>query len=187
VEITEVRIKLMNDRDEKLQAFCSITFNDDFVVRDLKIIGGSKGSFVAMPSRKLMDRCTRCGGKNHLRAKFCNECGFKLDSNRSERDKRGRARLHTDIAHPINTRFRETIQERIIKAYQDELVKAEQPGYTAPSMDYDLFEEADNSPSSAGPRWPTPNREPRETQECSKPDQDKKKAADDSFDAGIFS
>ena len=57
MEITEVRIKLMEDNNERLQAFCSVTFDDAFVVRDLKIIEGTKGSFVAMPSRKLTDRC----------------------------------------------------------------------------------------------------------------------------------
>src|SRR5881227_3286591 len=79
VVITEVRIKLMedNNENERLQAFCSVTFDDAFVVRDLKIIEGTKGSFVAMPSRKLMDRCPGCGCKYHLRARFCNQCGSK--------------------------------------------------------------------------------------------------------------
>src|SRR5207248_1435999 len=69
VVITEVRIKLMEDNNERLQAFCSVTFDDCFVIRDLKIIEGTKGSFVAMPSRKLTDRCPGCGSKNHLRAR----------------------------------------------------------------------------------------------------------------------
>ena len=57
--ITEVRIKLMedNNENERLQAFCSITFDNCFVVRDLKIIEGSHGPFVAMPSRKLTSHC----------------------------------------------------------------------------------------------------------------------------------
>ena len=38
MEITEVRIKLMEESGERLQAFCSITFDDCFVIRDLKII-----------------------------------------------------------------------------------------------------------------------------------------------------
>src|SRR4030095_1754546 len=53
VEITEVRIKLMEEPGERLKAFCSITFDNCLVVRDLKIIDGSNGPFVAMPSRKL--------------------------------------------------------------------------------------------------------------------------------------
>ena len=112
--ITEVRIKLMedNNENERLQAFCSVTFDDAFVVRDLKIIEGTKGSFVAMPSRKLTDRCPGCGCKNHLRARFCNQCGGKLDEDRATRDADGRVKLHADIAHPINSACREVIQTR---------------------------------------------------------------------------
>ena len=53
MEITEVRISLRND--DKLKAFASVTFDDCFVVRGLKIIEGANGSFVAMPSRKRND------------------------------------------------------------------------------------------------------------------------------------
>ena len=52
MQITEVRIKLMDEPGERLKAFCSITFDNCFVVRDLKIIDGATGPFVAMPSRK---------------------------------------------------------------------------------------------------------------------------------------
>src|SRR5947207_182912 len=137
VEITEVRIKLMEDNNERLQAFCSVTFDDMFVVRDLKIIEGTKGSFVAMPSRKLTDRCGHCGCKNHLRARFCNNCGSKQDEDRATRDAQGRAKLHADIAHPINSACREVIQSAVIKAYQEERVRAKQPGYVS---SYDEFD-----------------------------------------------
>ena len=53
IEITEVRVSLRND--DKLKAFVSITLNDSFVVRGLKIIHGNSGLFVAMPSRKRPD------------------------------------------------------------------------------------------------------------------------------------
>ncbi len=53
VEITEVRVSLRND--EKLKAFVSITLNDSFVIRGLKVIRGNTGLFVAMPSRKRPD------------------------------------------------------------------------------------------------------------------------------------
>ncbi len=137
MEITEVRIKLMEDNNERLQAFCSITFDDMFVVRDLKIIEGTKGSFVAMPSRKLTDRCPQCGCKNHLRARFCNQCGSRLDEDRATRDASGRAKLHADIAHPINSACREVIQTAIIKAYQEEKERSKQPGYVCTYDDYD--------------------------------------------------
>jgi stage V sporulation protein G len=135
VVITEVRIKLMEDNHERLQAFCSVTFDDAFVIRDLKIIEGTKGSFVAMPSRKLTDRCPGCGSKNHLRARFCNQCGGRLDEDRATRGADGRAKLHADIAHPINADCRHAIEERVVRAFHSELDRSKQPGYVAPSLD----------------------------------------------------
>jgi stage V sporulation protein G len=127
----------MEDNNERLLAFCSVTFDDAFVVRDLKIIEGSKGSFVAMPSRKLTDRCGQCGYKNHLRARHCNQCGHKLDEDRATRDADGRAKLHADIAHPINSACREVIQTAVLRAYQEEKERAKQPGYICRYDDYD--------------------------------------------------
>jgi len=140
VEITEVRIKLMEDNsgsNERLQAFCSITFDDMFVIRDLKIIEGAKGFFVAMPSRKLTDRCHGCGTKNHLRSRFCNQCGSRLDENRAIRDADGRAKLHADIAHPINSMCREKIQSAVLASYADELERSKMPGYVSRYDDLD--------------------------------------------------
>src|SRR5436309_11455637 len=128
VEITEVRIKLMEDGSERLQAFCSITFDDCFVVRDLKIIDGANGPFVAMPSRKLTAHCPQCGCKNHLRAAHCNQCGGRMNADRMIKDEDGRAKLYADIAHPINSACREMIQERVIREYQQELERAKLPG-----------------------------------------------------------
>ncbi len=137
--ITEVRIKLMedNNENERLQAFCSVTFDDAFVVRDLKIIEGTKGSFVAMPSRKLTDRCPQCSAKNHLRARHCNQCGGKLDEDRATRDADGRVKLHADIAHPINSACREVIQSAVLKAFNDERERSKQPGYICTYDDFD--------------------------------------------------
>ncbi|GIW87428.1 MAG: stage V sporulation protein G [Isosphaeraceae bacterium] len=140
MEITEVRIKLMEDNsgsNERLQAFCSITFDDMFVIRDLKIIEGAKGFFVAMPSRKLSDRCSHCGTKNHLRSRFCNHCGSRLDENRALRDSDGRAKLHADIAHPINSACREKIQNAVLASYAEELERSKLPGYVSRYDDFD--------------------------------------------------
>ena len=53
MEITEIRITLRED--EKLRGFASITLDDCFVIRGLKIIEGANGMFVAMPNRKRKD------------------------------------------------------------------------------------------------------------------------------------
>jgi stage V sporulation protein G len=136
VEITEVRIKLMDDPHDRLQAFCSVTFDGCFVIRDLKIIQGSKGPFVAMPSRKLTDRCPKCHAKNHLRAMFCNQCGAKLDEERATKDTDGRAKLYADIAHPINSNCRELIQDRVLVEFESELIHSKEPGYLCTYDDY---------------------------------------------------
>ncbi len=136
MDITEVRIKLMEDAQERLQAFCSITFDHCFVIRDLKIIEGAKGSFVAMPSRKLTDRCPKCNTKNQLRALYCNQCGAHLTDDRAGKDADGRAKLYADIAHPINSRCRELIQKKVMEAFRDEQVKARLPGYVCSYDDY---------------------------------------------------
>lgn len=52
LNITEVRIRLMEKNDTKLKAVASITIDDCFVVHDLKIIEGPDGNFIAMPSKK---------------------------------------------------------------------------------------------------------------------------------------
>jgi stage V sporulation protein G len=150
VVITEVRIKLVEENNERLMAFCSITLDNAFVIRDLKIIEGTKGLFVAMPSRKLTDRCPRCGSKNHLRARYCNSCGNHLDENRAPRDHDGRAKLHADIAHPINSACREVMQMAIIKSFQDEKERSKMPGYVCTYDDYDGGDFDYDSPSYAG-------------------------------------
>lgn len=137
MEITEVRIKLMEDAGQRLRAFCSITLDDSFVIRDLKIIEGTNGLFVAMPSRKLTARCSKCGCKNHLRAAYCNQCGVRLRDDRAGRDDSGRVKLYADIAHPINSACRERMQQRIIEAFGLEQERSKQPGYVPSYQDFD--------------------------------------------------
>ena len=50
MKITDIRVLLRDD--EKLKAFVSVTFDNAFAVRGMKIIEGAKGTFLAMPSRK---------------------------------------------------------------------------------------------------------------------------------------
>lgn len=144
MQVTEVRIKLMEDPGERLKAFCSVTFDNCFVVRDLKIIEGTSGPFVAMPSRKLTSHCPQCGTKNHLRANHCNNCGRSLPQDRSSVDSDGRMKLYADIAHPINSACREMIQDDVIQEYRDELERAKQPGYVSRYDDFDLDMDADH-------------------------------------------
>ena len=80
MEITDIRIKKV-EAGGKLKAYVTVTFDDCFVVHNLKIISGKDGTFVAMPSRKTSN------GE------------------------------YKDIAHPINSEFRNMIQNRILEEY----------------------------------------------------------------------
>ena len=87
MDITDIRIKKVNT-EGKLKAYVTVTFDDCFVVHNLKIISGKAGTFIAMPSRK-----TKTGE-------------------------------YKDIAHPINSFFRQTIQSKIIE--EDEKIRIEE-------------------------------------------------------------
>lgn len=52
MNITEVRVRLVNKEDSKLKAVASITIDSCFVVHDIKVIQGNEGMFISMPSRK---------------------------------------------------------------------------------------------------------------------------------------
>lgn len=99
MEITDIRIRKL-DTDSKLKAYVTITFDDSFVVHNVKIIDGKNGPFIAMPSRK-----TRSGE-------------------------------YKDVAHPINSSFRGTMQDDILKEYERVLKEGGDAG-SGDSMDGD--------------------------------------------------
>lgn len=142
MNITEIRIKLVPGKRDKLRGFASITVDSCLVIRDIKIIEGGQGIFVAMPSRKLCDRCPSCAGKNHVRARFCNDCGTRLDQTRADNDERGRPRLYADVAHPIHQRARDFVQGAVLEEYRLELERSSKEGYvetTFDDLDYDYL------------------------------------------------
>jgi len=83
MDITDIRIRKV-EADGKLKAYVTVTFDDCFVIHNVKIIEGKSGTFIAMPSRK-----TKNGD-------------------------------YKDVAHPINSEFRQVLQERILRAFEEE-------------------------------------------------------------------
>ncbi|HEB11462.1 MAG TPA: septation regulator SpoVG [Spirochaetales bacterium] len=81
MEITDIRIKEVTTGG-KLKAYVTVTFDDCFVVHNLKIITGQSGMFIAMPSRR-----TKSGE-------------------------------YKDVAHPINSSFRQMMQKEIIEEFE---------------------------------------------------------------------
>ncbi len=55
MNITDVRIRKVQKEDSKLKAVASITLDDAIAIHDIKIVEGTDGCFVAMPSRKTQD------------------------------------------------------------------------------------------------------------------------------------
>ena len=109
------------------------------------------------------------------------------------RDDDGRAKLYADIAHPINSLCREQIQQRVIKAFEEEKARSKIPGYV-PS--YEDFESEVIAPPAAArpvttvtthtqvpekPRGPhkVPSQQPQPQKAANSPTRD-------GFGAGVF-
>lgn len=145
MQITEVRVFLKEGQDKKLKAYATLTFDNMFVVRNVKVIEGNKGMFVAMPSRKIKEPCPKCGFRNAVRSKFCNQCGATLPQTEPKiavaGDDTSRQSEHKDIAHPITAEARDYIQRKVLEAYENEKKAGPAPkpaaaGPTAGSVPY---------------------------------------------------
>ncbi len=82
MEITDIRIRKV-DGNDKLRAYVTVAFDDEFAVHNIKVIESQNGLFIAMPSKAAADG------------------------------------TYKDIAHPINTSFREKLQNAILERYND--------------------------------------------------------------------
>lgn len=134
MEITETRIFLKESPDKKLKAYATVTFDNAFVVRNIKVIEGNGGLFIAMPSRKIKYMCPKCSFRNEAKAKFCNQCASQLpDSAKITPFQDKTQSEHRDIAHPITQSFREYLQKKVLDAYEAEKVKGPAMSQRAPS------------------------------------------------------
>jgi len=129
MDITEVRVFIKEGPDKKLKAYATLTFDSCFVIRNVKVIQGTKGLFVAMPSRKVRESCPKCNFKNAVRSRYCNQCGSGLPQPVQQVQTAAtavRQAEHRDIAHPITLECREMIQKKVLQAFDEESIKAPQ-------------------------------------------------------------
>ncbi len=136
MEITEIRAFIKEGPDKKLKAYTTVTFDNAFVVRNIKVIQGASGLFIAMPSRKVKTSCPRCSFKNEVGSRFCNKCGTQLPAEELKQPADAKTE-HRDIAHPISKEFREYLQSRILEAYERELAHVGPAGSSASEVDED--------------------------------------------------
>ena len=114
--------------ETRLKAYATLTFDCCFVVRNIKVIEGRHGLFVAMPSHKPKLACERCHFKNDFGGRFCSQCGAALSRAPSSPAPVGEsglteAQAHRDIAHPITAEFRQYLQQKVLEAYEAERAK----------------------------------------------------------------
>ena len=126
MNVTDVQIVLTpTNHDERLLAFATVVFDACMVLKDVRIIDGTKGIFVAMPSKKLCDRCHECGWKVRLLDRWCSDCGVRLADDRVAKDEHGNPRLNpdgsrklfSDLCHPITSAFRIALQETVLAEF----------------------------------------------------------------------
>lgn len=156
MEITEVKIFMKEGQDKKLKAYATLTFDNMFVVRNVKVIEGTKGLFVAMPSRKLKEPCPKCNFRNVVRSKYCNNCGATLPMTEHKAPAAGAEGLpreseHKDIAHPITAECRDYIQKKVLEAFDKEK-KSPQPAQSHSAHSHGSS--AASAPSSAPAKSP---------------------------------
>ncbi|MEZ6093234.1 MAG: SpoVG family protein [Pirellulaceae bacterium] len=116
MNLTDIRIKLAGNQSNRLLAFCSIVLDNEFAIRDIRVLQGDHGIVVAMPCRKRTIKCDRCGTNNAFNATYCNHCGHeqkKLDLSREEQ--------YQDVAHPICSESRTELNAAIIAKYLEVL------------------------------------------------------------------
>ena len=125
MEITEVRVSLRENEGKRLKAYVTVTFDNSFVVRNIKVVEGNSGLFVAMPARKAKQFCSRCGKKTDMGNHYCGHCGANMPPPAVKESAETRQSSHQDLAHPINQQFRDYLQSKVLDAYHTE--KANNP------------------------------------------------------------
>jgi stage V sporulation protein G len=138
MEITEIRVFQKEGQDKKLKAYATVTFDNSFVVRNIKVIQGASGLFIAMPSRKMKRLCQKCHSKNETGSKFCNHCGASIKPENQNAELSNAKTEHRDIAHPITQQFREYLQTKILEAYEKEIVAEDSLGSSSEKISSDV-------------------------------------------------
>ena len=100
MQITEIRVRLVPDNGQRLKAYCTVTLDGEFVVRDLKIIDGNNGLFVPCRLGSWRTAATSVVPRTTCAPASATSAAPKLAENRILRDEAGKPKLNIDIAHP---------------------------------------------------------------------------------------
>ena len=129
MKVTGVEMVLCDPPDDRVKAYVTIILDGELRINNAKLVLMNSGSLrVSMPSRKVMGRCPGCTVRNHLLARFCNECGKPLNDMRMPPPRAdGSYDLYHDVAHPITFRLRAEIESAVLAMYHQMLsIRAQQ-------------------------------------------------------------
>lgn len=118
MRITEIHLTLVDRPDDCLRAFCSVTFDNVFVVKDLRVIEGPRGLFVAIPSENRTATNPHLRATNPLQARCRSERGYRFALD-EPKDFGGTP--HSETMHPITAAFRARLESRVIAAYREQM------------------------------------------------------------------
>ena len=110
MQITDIRFHLPQHTEQRLLAYATITFDECFVVHDIRLLRRGDGILVVLPSKRFRYPCPQCSRKCDFDSQFCKHCGANFKAVVNE--------TFSDIAHPINKEFRHYFDSTIIERFQ---------------------------------------------------------------------
>lgn len=121
MNVTEVRVELAEAGNQpevpRVLAYFVVTLDDEFVIRNFKLVRTRSGLVLCMPSRRVEDHCPACGKRGPVEGRYCPHCGERRAEGRAA-VKEGRPQHHTDVVHPVTHACRARLEELLIGAYR---------------------------------------------------------------------
>ncbi|MEM2615726.1 MAG: septation protein SpoVG family protein [Thermoplasmatales archaeon] len=112
MKITKVKIRPSRGPSKSLLGYADITFDNEFVVKDFRIIKIDDKKRVIMPNRPITKKCGACGGSMRFSCKFCPHCGVEAATFFVDRKY-----CYIDVAFPIKRELYEEIEKTVLQEY----------------------------------------------------------------------
>ena len=124
MKVTQVKIKSLIPTGA-VACYASIVLDEVLKIEDLRLVRHGGAFVVAMPDRKMTDRCPECGKKNAVFDLYCGRCGNPRGEARQALqhdgspllDSRGRPKTRQDLVYPLDYSLRRAITEAVVSAY----------------------------------------------------------------------
>lgn len=117
LEITDIRMvrEEKNSSRNAVIAYVTITLNDQFLIKNIRLIRHSDRLVIGMPNREKIRDCPHCSIRNAQSNRYCHQCGTPLEKVKIDYS------AYVDIVHPTKQTFREYLERVIIEEYKRQL------------------------------------------------------------------